>query len=198
MSHLPPLRPAVFLDRDGTINEEVSYLHRVQDFRFIPGAEGAVARLKRAGFAVVVVSNQSGIARGYFDEQAVHTLHAHMDGLLREAGTRIDAYYFCPHHEKDGTVSCECRKPLPGMVTRAAAELGLALERSFMVGDKECDVQAALAAGCRPVLVRTGYGAAEAAKIPAGVPVVDSLVQAADLIIRHAEAGCIENAVEGG
>ena len=156
-------RRAVFLDRDGTINEEREYLHRVEEFAFIPGVPEAIRDLPRAGFLVIVVTTQSGTGRGYFDEAALARLHAHMDSELAREGAAVDAYYFCPHHPKHGVGDyrreCDCRKPLPGMLLAAAREWHVDLDASYLVGDKLADVEAAQAAGCRPILVRTGYGA---------------------------------------
>ncbi len=179
---------AVFLDRDGTINVELEFLHRPEEFVFIPGAPQAIRLLNDAAFLVIVVTNQSGIARGYYDEAAVHRLHRHVDAELARFGARIDAYYFCPHHPKYGIgdygMECECRKPRPGMLFRAAADLSLDLAASFMVGDKLADVQAGLSAGCRSLLVRTGYGAEAAAGLPSGIPVYDDLLAAARAIVK--------------
>jgi D-glycero-D-manno-heptose 1,7-bisphosphate phosphatase len=170
---VPQTRRAVFLDRDGTINEEREYLHRVEEFAFIPGVPEAIRHLKEAGFLVIVVTNQSGIGRGYYDEAALCALHRHLDAELVRSGTAIDAYYFCPHHprhaEGEYLRECSCRKPLPGMLLQAAEDFGLDLTTSYMIGDKMADVEAGLAAGCRPILVRTGYGAAEEAQLPTGV-----------------------------
>jgi len=156
------MRRAVFLDRDGTINVEKDYLHRTEEFRFIPGAPEAISLLNRAGFLVIVVTNQSGIARGYFDEAAVERLHRFMDGELDRQGARVDAYYICPHHPHHGVGEyrreCGCRKPLPGMLLQAADDFGIDLAASFIIGDKIADAEAGLAAGCRPILVMTGYG----------------------------------------
>lgn len=157
-------RRAVFLDRDGTLNVEVNYLHRIADFVLIDGAAAAIQRLNEAGYVVVLVTNQAGIARGYYDEAALHTLHEHLVGVLAASGARIDAIYFCPHHP-DWTDACACRKPAPGMLLQAAADHGLDLRRSWMIGDTRSDMQAGRAAGCRTVLVRTGYGAAIAADL---------------------------------
>ena len=161
-------RRAVFLDRDGTINIEKEYLHKVEDFEFIPRAPEAIKLLKDAGFLVVVVSNQSGVARGYFDEHAVDQLHRHLQAQLAEYDTSIDAFYFCPHHPDEGAgdfnIDCECRKGNPGMLLQAAREHGIDLRRSFMVGDKLADVEAGWRAGCRPILVLTGYGMRESSK----------------------------------
>ncbi len=151
---------AVFLDRDGTINVEKGYVHKIEDFEFIPGVPRAIKLLKNAGFVVIVVTNQSGVARGYYTIDAVMRLHSHMDGELARHGTSVDAYYICPHHPQ-GIIDeyakvCECRKPQPGMLLRAAEEFSLDLVSSYMIGDKQIDVDAALNAGCRPMLVETG------------------------------------------
>lgn len=156
-------RPAVFLDRDGTVIEEVNYLSRVDQVRLLPGAAEAIARLNRSGFAVIVVTNQAGIARGYFAEERVAEVHDRLTNLLCRAGARVDAFYYCPHHDTEGVGSyrivCDCRKPKPGMLLAAARDHGLDLTRSWMIGDKLCDVAAGAAAGCTTVLVRTGHGA---------------------------------------
>lgn len=182
---------AVFLDRDGTINEEKEYLSRVEDFEFIPGAAAAISRLNAAGFLVIVVTNQSGIGRGYYDEAALERLHRHMDRELARFGAAVDAYYFCPHHPQHGIgdygVECACRKPLPGMLLQAARDFPLDLAASYIIGDKLADVDAGLKAGCRPLLVRTGYGAAEEARLPAGVKAYADLAAAVEAIIRDVE-----------
>jgi D-glycero-D-manno-heptose 1,7-bisphosphate phosphatase len=180
---------AVFLDRDGTINVERKFLHRPEEFQFIPGAAQAIRLLKEAGFRVIVVTNQSGIARGYFDESAVNRLHGYLDRELLRFGATIDAYYFCPHHPDysiDGNgKACGCRKPLPGMLLKAAADFSLDLPASFIIGDKLADVQAGLNAGCRPLMVKTGYGSEEAAKLPTGVIVYDDLPAAVRAILEE-------------
>lgn len=153
---------AVFLDRDGTINVEKDYLHKTEDFEFIPGAPEAIKRLKDAGFLVIVVSNQSGIGRGYFDEHAVDKLHRYIQSALVERNTVIDAFYFCPHHPEKGLgdykVVCDCRKGEPGMLLQAAREHNVDLQKSFMIGDKRADIEAGQRAGCQTLLVMTGYG----------------------------------------
>ncbi len=155
-------REAVFLDRDGTLIEEVHYLSAPEQVRLIPGAAEAVRRLNAAGVLVVVVTNQAGVAREYFPESRVAEVHAHLSALLAERGAHIDAYYYCPHHPTEGIgayrVACECRKPKPGLLLTAACELDIDLSRSWMIGDKPCDAEAGTAAGCRAVPVRTGYG----------------------------------------
>ena len=152
-------RPAVFLDRDGTINVEVNYLHRVADFELIEGAAEAIGHLNRAGLPVIVVTNQAGIARGLYDEGALERLHVHLQEELARHAARVDAFYYCPHHP-DFTGPCPCRKPAPGMLLEAARDHHLDLGRSWLVGDSAGDIRAGRAAGCRTILVRTGYGAA--------------------------------------
>lgn len=182
------MKRAVFIDRDGTINVEKEYLYRAEEFEFIPGAAAAIRLLNEAGFLVVVVTNQSGVARGYYTEEDVHLLHRHISSLLDQAGSRVDAWYYCPHHP-DGRGSyalpCRCRKPHPGMLREAALRFDIDLESSIMIGDKLIDIEAGRAAGCRTILVRTGYGREEEQKLSEGIEVVDDLLAAAERI-----AGC--------
>lgn len=157
------LRPAVFLDRDGVLIEDAHYVGCASRVKLIPGAAEAVAALNRAGRAVVVVTNQAGVAKGLFTAAAVEAVHAFLAEQLAGYGARIDAFYYCPHHP-EGEVAeyrtrCGCRKPEAGMLRAAAAALSLDPARSWMVGDRETDLEAGAAAGCRTVLVRTGYGA---------------------------------------
>lgn len=144
-------QPAVFLDRDGVINVDVGYPHRIEDFSFIPGAPEAIKALNDAGYRVVVVSNQSGVARGLFTEDRVRLFHQHIAQSLALSGARIDAFYFCPYHPdavvERYRVDHPERKPHPGMIERAAREMNLDLTRSFLIGDRETDIQAATAAG---------------------------------------------------
>jgi D-glycero-D-manno-heptose 1,7-bisphosphate phosphatase len=186
-------KPAFFLDRDGVLIEEVHYLAAPDQVRLIPGAAEAVARLNGLGIPVVVVTNQSGVARGHFPETRVAEVHAHLDHLLADRGAAIDRYYYCPHHPTAGLgpyrVECECRKPRPGMLLRAAADLGLDLPRSFLIGDNVSDVQAGTRAGCGTVLVRTGHGSkiSEEALLRA-VPsarFADDLARAVDLCLAR-------------
>ncbi|MGD0586810.1 MAG: D-glycero-beta-D-manno-heptose 1,7-bisphosphate 7-phosphatase [Oryzomonas sp.] len=173
------LKRAVFVDRDGTINVEKEYLYRVDEFEFIPGAPQALRLLNEAGFLVVVVSNQSGVARGYFTEEDVDILHRHIAAQLAKTGARVDAWYYCPHHPSGrGSYSlpCRCRKPMPGMLLEAARRHNIDLAASVMIGDKLVDVETGLAAGCRTILVRTGYGAADEACVPPGTVVCDDLL----------------------
>lgn len=153
-------RRAVFLDRDGVIIKDKGFVHRVEDVEFIPGAVEAIRQLHDHGFLVVVVTNQSGIGRGYYTEQDFLRVTDFINKELVRAGTRIDATYFCPHHPTEGIgpyrVECECRKPKSGMLRRAAQELNIDLRGSFMVGDRDVDVLAGLGAGVRPIHIATG------------------------------------------
>jgi len=135
-------------------------LNHLSRFRLLPGAAVAIRRLNEAALAVIVVTNQSGVARGYFPEQLVRDVHERMKAELLEAGARLDGVYFCPHVSSD---QCECRKPKTGMLEQAARELGLDLKESFVVGDRRSDVELAHCAGARSVLVRTGFGEGELA-----------------------------------
>ena len=153
---------AVFLDRDGTINIEKDYLIETADFEFIPCVPEALKQLQQAGFLLVVVTNQSGIARGYFNQQQVENLHHHLGILLESYGVDLAGIYYCPHHPTVGLgeylCDCQCRKGKPGMLLKAAKELNIDLSKSFMIGDKYADIQAGCAAGCETYLVKTGHG----------------------------------------
>lgn len=162
MTATPSLRRAVFLDRDGTVAEEVGYVNHASRIRLLPGSASAVRRVRDAGFLAVVVTNQAGVARDYFEEFVVHQANRRLVELLQEEGTDLDGIYYCPHHPREGAPpyrqDCQCRKPRPGMLRKAAEDLGIDLPGSYMVGDGLVDVGAARAAGVMPVLVLTGYG----------------------------------------
>jgi D-glycero-D-manno-heptose 1,7-bisphosphate phosphatase len=180
-------RPAVFLDRDGTIAEEVGYLNHAERFRMFPFAGAAIRRLNEAGFAVIVVTNQSGVARGYFPESLVGEVHERMRRELEVQGARLDGVYYCPHGAKE---ECDCRKPGTGMIERAAREHALDVSGSFVVGDRLSDLEMAARAGCKSVFVRTGYGMGEEhwhAKQWSHQPdvIVDTLEHAVEWILRQ-------------
>jgi D,D-heptose 1,7-bisphosphate phosphatase len=187
--------PAVFLDRDGTMIEEVGYLDRLDRLTLFPWTLDSIRLLNRAGFRVIVVSNQAGVARGYFGEDFVARTHAHLDGLVHASGGEVAGYYYCPHHP-DAPVpeyrqACDCRKPAPGLLQRAAREHQLDLGRSFLVGDRWTDIEAGIRAGVRSVLVRSGYGNAEAARPPVGTAaaaMAQTLIDATTWILR--QRGC--------
>lgn len=181
------MKRAVFLDRDGTINIEKEYLYQATDFEFIPGAAEAIRLLNQSGFMVVVVTNQSGVARGYYTEEDVENLHRHIDRELERCGAHVDTWLYCPHHPTGRgsyALPCNCRKPLPGMLQDAAARHDIDLENSAMIGDKLADIEAGMAAGCRTILVRTGYGAGEEQYVGAETTVCDDLLSAVRLLLQ--------------
>lgn len=185
-------RSAVFLDRDGTLIEEVGYLDRPERVQLYPWSVDAIRALNRAGLRVVMVTNQSGVARGFFTEAVVDAVHAHIRALLAEGGAHLDAYYYCPHHP-DGRIPeysrvCDCRKPGRALVDRAISEFDIDPAQSFAVGDRWFDVGLAQTVGARGVLVRTGYGADEEQRPQAGLradAVVNNLVEATAWILQR-------------
>jgi D-glycero-D-manno-heptose 1,7-bisphosphate phosphatase len=152
---------AIFLDRDGTIMEDANYVGEVERVMLIPGAPQALRRLKDAGYKLFVVTNQSGVGRGYFLREAVEEIHRHLDEQFARAGVKFDRYYVCPHHPED---NCDCRKPKTKFFHDAAREFGIDLSRSFMIGDRPSDIQAGINAGAKTILVLTGVGTETLAK----------------------------------
>jgi D-glycero-D-manno-heptose 1,7-bisphosphate phosphatase len=184
-------RRAVFLDRDGTLIEERGYLDRLELLSVFPWTTDAIRLLNRAGFAAVVVTNQSAVGRGIVDEPFLHSVHAALDARLAAGRARIDAYYFCPHHPDAEVVryrqACRCRKPGPGMIEQACRDLEIDPARSVMVGDRWLDVECGRAAGTRSVLVRTGHGGHEADHPPDGAradAILNNLMEAVAWILR--------------
>ena len=181
------LLPAVFLDRDGVINEEVHYLSRIEDLKLIPGSARAIARLNDAGIPVIVVTNQSGVARSFLTEDQLCDIHQEMIAMLARENASLQGIYYCPFHKDgDGEYRRESpyRKPKPGMLLAAAAEFAISLTDSVMVGDRINDLRAGHAAGTRTIMVRTGHGAKEAALPDATKAdvIVDDLAAAVDYI----------------
>jgi D-glycero-D-manno-heptose 1,7-bisphosphate phosphatase len=158
MPEARPLRRAAFLDRDGTICEEMGYVNHMDRLRIFPFAAAAIRQLNEAQVPVIVVTNQSGVARDIFPESLVHQVHQKMIAELSAGGARVDAIYFCPHKTED---ACECRKPNPGLLERAAGDHALDLSASWVVGDRYADLEMGHAAGARGILVMTGYGRGE-------------------------------------
>jgi D-glycero-D-manno-heptose 1,7-bisphosphate phosphatase len=153
---------AVFLDRDGTINEEVGYLDSLDKFKIIPRAYEAIRLINKSVMKAVIISNQAGVARGLFTEDFVKMTHEHLQTVLRQKGAYIDKFYYCPHHPTEGIgiylQQCSCRKPAPGMLLQAAQDLNIDLTRSYLVGDRFRDMEAAKKVRVKGVLVKTGYG----------------------------------------
>lgn len=155
------MRRAIFLDRDGTINADAGYTHKIADWRFLPGVLPALASFKKAGWLLVVISNQSGIGRGYYSRAQLRELEQWVTARLAENEAVIDGWYYCPHRPED---NCACRKPRPGLILQAARDLDVDLPVSWMIGDKPSDAQAGLAAGCHAGLLAP-RGAMEAVSI---------------------------------
>ena len=176
-----PARSGVFIDRDGTLIEDRDYLSDPAGIRLLPGAAQAIARLNAAGMTVIGVTNQSGIARGYFGVEDYHRVASRLDELLAENGARVDAWYYCPHGPETAP-ACDCRKPLPGMFEKAAREHHLDLARSFFVGDRSRDLVAGIAAGGRGYLIE-GEHTAKDTQIPPLAARVDSLHRAVEHIL---------------
>lgn len=185
------------MDRDGTLTEEVGYVNHPKRLRLLPRSAEAVRRLNEAGLAVVVVTNQAGVARGYFSEEVLGAVNAALVAQLKEAGAHLDGIYVCLHHPSEGMppyrAECDCRKPKAGLLYRAAAELDLDLSRSTLVGDKASDLVAAQRVGARSVLVLTGYGLGEWEYRRASFPlapdhVADDLLDAVEWIVGERRA----------
>jgi D-glycero-D-manno-heptose 1,7-bisphosphate phosphatase len=177
----------VVLDRDGVINEDSDdYIRSLDEWRPVPGSIEAIAALSRAGYRIAVATNQSGLARGYFDEYALARMHAYMNELVEEAGGSIDVVAWCPHGPAEG---CDCRKPRPGLLDQIADTLGIPVSGAWLVGDTVKDIEVARARDCRPILVRSGKGrASEKTLHEAGdtaVPVFDDLRAAAEWILQQ-------------
>lgn len=186
---------AVFLDRDGTLIEEVGYLDRIDRLHLFPESVDALRVLQRAGLRVIIATNQSGIAQGLFTESFVRDLHEHLTERLAQGGVRLDGIYYCPHHPEAKLAAyratCECRKPASGLLKQAARDLDLDLTQSYMIGDRWRDLLAGQATGTTGVLVRTGYGESEARTPPPGAHaevVVDNLAAAASWILLRERA----------
>lgn len=152
----------IFLDRDGTINEEVNYLHKPEDLQILPGVPEAIKLLRDGGFKILVVTNQAGVARGYYSCRDVDALHEYLNQQLKKSGAWIDRFYYCPHHPVHGIGeykrACHCRKPETGMFEQAGQEYDVDKEHSYMIGDKLLDVEAGNRYGVHGILVGTGYG----------------------------------------
>lgn len=176
-----PKKRAIFLDRDGTLIVERGYLSDPAGVELERLAAPSLARLQKAGWLLVLVTNQSGIARGYFSEQQAHRVNEAVATLLAAQGIMIDGVYICPHGPGDG---CDCRKPAPGLLLNASRDLNIDLAHSFMIGDKRSDLEAACGAGAKGMLVTTGYGETDRDwAAVSGYPVVETLADAADLIL---------------
>lgn len=155
-------RPAIFLDRDGTVNEQMGYINHLCRFVLLPRSAKAIQLLNRHGYLTIIVSNQSGVARGYFPIDLVHRVHDHMKALLKKEGAWVDGIFFCPHYPRGKVTAyscaCDCRKPKTGLIERACGEFPVDMEGSYVIGDRCSDIEMAQKAGLKGILVKTGYG----------------------------------------
>jgi histidinol-phosphate phosphatase family protein len=189
-------RPFVLLDRDGTLIEEKNYLHDPNEVVLLPGVIEGLSLLQKAGFGLVVVTNQSGIGRGYYDEQSMHKVNGRMVALLREQGIVLDGIFFCPHAPDAG---CACRKPAPGMAMQAARELAFSLDSACVIGDKMSDIDMALGVGADAILVRTGYGREEEKQVSSRAEyVADNLLDAAQWLVLVRKDMCAGSHINVG
>ena len=167
-------RPAVFLDRDGTINEQMGYINHITRFKLLPGVRRGVQALNEKGFLTIVVSNQSGVARGFFPIDLVEQVNSRMKHLMAERGARLDAIYYCPHHPHGSvdaySIPCKCRKPRTGLLEKACQDFQIDLRNSFVIGDTSTDIVMASRFGLKGILVKTGYGLGEAEYV---LPTID-------------------------
>lgn len=173
---------AILLDRDGTINIEKDYLYKIEDFEFEKNVVEGLKILSSMGYIFIVVTNQSGIARGYYTEQDLEVLNNHIGKLLEKEGVKIEKFYFCPHHPEKGVgkykVECNCRKPNTGMLDAAVQEFDIDKKKSFMIGDNISDIEAGIRAGITPILVKTGHGYEHIEKVKnMGIKIYDSLYE---------------------
>ena len=189
-------RPAIFIDRDGTLSQEIGYVNHASRFRLFPFAVDAIRLVNRSGFLAVLVTNQAGVARGYFPEETIGEVHAVVKAALAAGDAHLDALYYCPHHPSVGAppyrLDCDCRKPRPGLLRRAERELGADLGRSFVIGDRRGDLDLAWSVGATAVMVKTGYGLGELVSHAPRWPrqpdlVAENLLHAVELILTRTE-----------
>jgi len=184
------MHKAVFLDRDGTIIEDVGYLNNPNDIKFIPGSIEAIKQLNKTGYKVIVITNQSGVARGLIAEDMLQTIDKTMQKHILSGGAHLDAIYYCPHHPEHGVYpykqACECRKPHPGLIKRARRDLNIDLSQAFMIGDKVSDIEAGKRAGTKTIFVTTGRGPEEKPKLKEKPDhIAENLNQAVDWLLNN-------------
>ena len=185
------MNKAVFLDRDGTIIEDVGYLSSPEQIKFIPGSIESIKSLNQSGFKVIVISNQSGVARGHFSEDMLQTIDKIVHRGLLHGGAHVDAHYYCPHHPQHGVYpykqECDCRKPNTGLIKQATEQFKIDLNSSFMIGDKATDIELGKKSGIRTVLVQTGYGKKELKHAKGPDKVAENLWEAVKWVISTSE-----------
>ena len=183
------MRKAVFMDRDGTVSEEIGYMVDPRLYKLFPWTGPAIQKINASGMKAVLITNQSGVGRGYFPETLVHEVHDILRAELGRYNASLDAIYFCPHHPES---ECDCRKPRPGLLLKARQELGVELSQSYMIGDKYLDIETAYAVGARSILVMTGYGREEHEKYKNSPQqphfIAENLLEAVESIISGAFA----------
>jgi D-glycero-D-manno-heptose 1,7-bisphosphate phosphatase len=182
---------AVFLDRDGVLIREVGYLSRIDQIQVFPEVPAGLAKLLLLGYRLIVITNQSGVARGYFPERFVEQTFQHINALLANQKVQLEAQYYCPHHPQGNppyNITCTCRKPATGLIDRAVEELGIDLTTSFMIGDKHSDIELAVKAGLKSILLTTGHGAREAPAVAQSFPATPILPS-----FRHAVDWIVDN-----
>ena len=191
-------RRAVFLDRDGTINEQRGYINHISRFVLLPGTVEAIRLLNQHDFLAIIISNQSGVARGYFPVELVHEVHEHLKGLLRKEGAEIDGIFFCPHYPggevEEYSIDCNCRKPRPGLIQNARELFEIDMARSYLIGDRLSDIELAQRCSLKGVLVKTGYGKGDLEYVfPRSrvkpLHVAEDLLAAVEWIVENARGG---------
>lgn len=186
-------KPAVFLDRDGTVNEQMGYINHIRRFVLLPGSAEAIRLLNRHGYLTIIVSNQSGVARGYFPIDLVHEVHDHMEALLKKERARVDGIFFCPHYPRgdvpEYSRDCDCRKPRTGLIEQACSQFSVDMAKSYVIGDRCSDMALARKAGLKGILVKTGYGLGDLTYVFPRLPdpphhVAEDLLDAVRWIVR--------------
>ena len=191
-------RPAVFIDRDGTINEQMGYVNHISRFVLLPGSAEGIRLLNRHQYLAIIVSNQSGVARGYFPMELIERIHGHMQDLLAKKGANIDGIFFCPHYPRgvvpEYSMECDCRKPRTGLVQKACEEFDIDMKNSYVIGDRFSDIELAERSNLQGIMVKTGYGLGDIEYVLPRKP-FKPLHIAQDLL--HAVRWIIEQGVKG-
>jgi D-glycero-D-manno-heptose 1,7-bisphosphate phosphatase len=178
------IKIAIFLDRDGVVNEEVHLLHKPEDLKLIPRSAEAIAKLNQANIPVILITNQPVVARGLCTNEDINIIHNHLQKLLEQKNAKLDAIYYCPHHP-NFTKECECRKPLPGLILKAEKDFNINLTKSYMIGDRISDIKAGFLAGCKTIGVKTGYACDDGFKDATPDMMANDLYHAVEIILER-------------